>query len=92
MSSILSESSTSEHEIKKQEVEEEQKTFAPPTLSDHKKNILHYLLTCDFKKQVDILELMNLEGFEITEEEEDFNCGITHCLKLIKIVMYQIGM
>ena len=29
---------------------------------------------------------------EISEEEEDFNCGITHCLKLVKIVLYQMGM
>lgn len=67
-------------------------TFIPPTLGDYKKNILTYLLSIDFKKHVDLLELVNLDGFEVTDEEEDFNCTTSHCLKLIKILLYQMGM
>ena len=32
------------------------------------------------------MELVNLDGFEVTDEEEDFNCTTSHCLKLIKIL------
>lgn len=46
----------------------------------------------DFKKQISILDLMNFEGFELTEEEEDYNSTIQHCLKLIKIIFYNQGM
>jgi hypothetical protein len=67
-------------------------TFRPATLSDAKTNILTYLLNIDFSKHVDLLELVNLDGFEVTDEEEDFNCTTSHCLKLVKIMLYQMGM
>jgi len=49
-------------------------------------------LGIDFKKHVDLLELVNVDGFEVTDEEEDFNCTTSHCLKLFKILFYQLGM
>ena len=57
----------------------------------HHFEILKYLLGLDFKKHIDILNLINLEGFELTEEEEESNPSTFQLLKVLKIILYQLG-
>jgi hypothetical protein len=49
------------------------------------------LLGVDFKKHVDILRLVNLQGFDLTEEETESNCTSEQILKVLKIILYQLG-
>ena len=53
--------------------------------------MLKHLLSIDFKNRVDLLSLINLEQFALTENEENAQCTVANLLKLIKIMMYKIG-
>ena len=49
------------------------------------------MLGVDFKKHVDILRLVNLQGFDLTEEETESNCTPEQILNMLKIMLYQFG-
>jgi len=53
--------------------------------------ILTYLLSKDFKKHIDLVELVNYKGFQLTDKEEAMPCNIYQALKVLKILMYKIG-
>ena len=58
---------------------------------NHKSAVLTYLIGVDFKKHVDVLNLINMPNFDLSEEEEDANCSISQLLKVIKVILYQLG-
>ena len=45
----------------------------PKPLNKHKKNVLSYLLSIDFKQYIDLNHLVDLKGFDLTSKEEDDN-------------------
>lgn len=57
----------------------------------HKAATLTYLMGLDFKKHIDVLNLVNMPNFELTEDEQDANCTNHQLLKVIKIILYQMG-
>lgn len=53
--------------------------------------ILDHLLSIDFSKHIDIIGLCRLKNFDLTEEEEETQVDYMDMLKIIKILMYRIG-
>ena len=50
--------------------------------------VIVFLMNTDFKKHVNILDFMNLKGFELTEEEIMTNYSAQHVMKVIKIMLH----
>ena len=71
--------------------EQQIEAIAHQAPASHQHAVLKFLLGLDFKKHVDILRLVNLSGFDLTEEEEESNCTTSQILKVLKIILYQLG-
>ena len=46
----------------------------------------------DLKKQINIVKLIDLPNFELTDEEDEVNPTTPQLLKVMKIIFYQIAM
>jgi len=53
--------------------------------------VLKYLLSIDFKNYIDLLNLVDLKGFDLTSKEEDANLTSFQIMKVLKIILYQLG-
>ena len=56
-----------------------------------RKNLFKYLMNKDFSKQVDLAEMLEV-NFELSVEEDSLTPSIPNLLKLIKMLLFQIGM
>jgi hypothetical protein len=48
-------------------------------------------LSIDFKDYIDLQNLVDLKGFDLTSKEEDANLTSFQIMKVLKIILYQLG-
>ena len=54
--------------------------------------VVDFLMKLDLKKQINIVKLIDLPNFELTDEEDEVNPTTPQLLKVMKIIFYQIAM
>ena len=68
-----------------------QGTPEPPEKHDLR-GVVDFLMKLDLKKQINIVQLIDLPNFELTDEEDEVNPTTPQLLKVMKIIFYQIAM
>ena len=68
-----------------------EKTPEPPEKHDLS-GVVDFLMKLDLKKQINIVKLIDLPNFELTDEEDEVNPTTPQLLKVMKIIFYQIAM
>ena len=61
------------------------------TRDQQHREVLNYLLGLDFSKHINLMELIKYENFELTKEEDNSMVQNEEILKVIKMLMYRIG-
>jgi hypothetical protein len=72
-------------------VAEQSSDGSEPSRDEQHSNLLNYLLKIDFSKHIDLMEMAKFRDYQLTEDDECIDLNQGQLNKVLKMIMYRIG-